>query len=98
MRTLMIVLLIALALAATESHACQFDTDCSVGSVCLKRGYNMYGVCAGGMQPGNSYDRIPTYNELQPQRNSGGTCQFDVQCGPGGSCVKSGFNMLGVCQ
>ena len=48
---------------ASGSFACSFDTDCNVGSKCVKNG-GLYGVCQGGMSPGNAFDREPVYNPL----------------------------------
>ena len=69
--------------------ACQFDTDCQPGSKCPKSAGQIYGVCAGGIQPGNKYDRKPVYDPLDPNRTVGNTCQFDTDCGPGSKCLKS---------
>src|SRR5215469_13544283 len=44
--------------------ACSFDTDCEVGSRCLKSPGSIYGICAGGLFPGNSNDRQPVYSPL----------------------------------
>lgn len=32
--------------------ACQFDTDCDPGNKCVKRSGQIYGVCYGGISPG----------------------------------------------
>ena len=93
-----LVLAIALSLGLTEvSLACQFDTDCSYGSQCVKSGYGMYGVCMGGRNPGNSNDRQPVRNSMNSNDRVGNTCSFDTQCGYGRRCVKSGYSLQGTC-
>lgn len=77
--------------------ACSFDTDCSPGSKCLKARGAIYGVCAGGLFPGNSNDRAPVYSPLDPNRTVGNTCSFDTDCGPGSRCLKSSGAIQGVC-
>jgi len=82
---------IALMLSSTHAISCSFDTDCGVGSKCIKNG-GMYGYCMGGMSPGNSYDRRPATD----LRGGGGwTCSFDTDCDSGYTCLKSGLH--GVC-
>ncbi len=89
MKRVLAVLVVSL-LSAGSSMACQFDTDCSPGSKCLKKKYALYGVCAGGMLPGNDNDNVPVYDPLDPNRTTGKTCMFDVDCGPGSQCFKVG--------
>lgn len=91
-------LFILFTLIAAHSHACQFDTDCEVGSKCLKNSYSLYGSCVGGLSPGNQYDQRPTRYPMDMTGKRGETCQFDVQCGVGGRCVKSGYSIYGTCM
>jgi hypothetical protein len=44
--------------------ACSFDTDCNPGSRCVKASGSIYGVCEGGISPGNSNDRQPVQAHL----------------------------------
>lgn len=78
--------------------SCQFDTDCNPGSVCLKQQGSLYGVCAGGIAPGNANDRQPVRAPLDPNGTYGNTCQFDTDCGPGAVCAKSGGSIYGTCM
>lgn len=97
------ILAIALAVVALTTQliapalACSFDTDCSPGSRCLKSGGSIYGVCAGGLFPGNSNDRQPTYAPLDLDRTYGNTCSFDTDCGISNRCVK-GSGIYGTCM
>ena len=84
--------------SASQSLACSFDTDCGVGSKCLKSSGDMYGVCVGGMNPGNSNDRVPVTAPLDLNHSYGNTCSFDTQCGPGSRCVKESGNITGTCM
>lgn len=77
--------------------ACAFDTDCNVGSRCVKAASALYGYCAGGMYPGNSSDRNPVYDPLDTSGKIADTCQFDLDCGIGNSCFKEQTSINGVC-
>ena len=79
------------------SYACGFNTDCSPGSKCLKASGALYGVCVGGIYPGNSNDSQPGYAPLDINRTYGNTCSFNTECGPGSVCVKSG-GIYGTCM
>lgn len=102
MRRLILGLLLILAaivlLVWTDiAVACMFDTDCDPGSRCAKASGSLYGVCMGGLFPGNTYDREPVESPTDPNRTYGNTCSFDVDCGPGSRCVKLGGSLYGVC-
>lgn len=74
-----------------------FDTDCFPGSRCLKPPGQLYGVCAGGLFPGNDHDREPVRDPFDPWDARGETCQFDLDCGIGNRCLKRAGALEGVC-
>ena len=82
----------------SQAFACQFDTDCQPGSRCVKAQGAIYGVCVGGISPGNRHDRVPVYDPLDLNRTYGNTCSFDTDCGPGSVCVKSPGSIYGTCM
>ena len=83
----------ALLLGIAPAHACQFNTDCGVGARCLKQLGAVYGICAGGVKPGNRWDQRPVRDVLGG--STGQTCSYSYQCGYGHRCAKSGLH--GVC-
>ena len=82
----------------TIASACSFDTDCQVGSKCLKESGSIYGVCVGGMNPGNNNDQQPVTAPMDLNHTYGNTCSFDTDCGPGSKCMKTNGNINGVCM
>lgn len=85
-----------LLFVAGPSFACGFDTDCAIGSKCAKAPGSLYGVCKGGMLPGNANDKKPVTNPLDINKTYGNTCSFDTDCGVGSVCKKDG-GLYGVC-
>jgi hypothetical protein len=90
-------LLIVVTLAPAISLACAFDTECSPGSQCVKGQGQLYGVCTGGLSPGNKNDQQPVYAPLDINRTYGNTCTYDTECGPGSKCAKQNGSLQGVC-
>lgn len=91
------VLVITVFLLPATILACSFDTDCNPGSKCAKASGSIYGVCLGGISPGNSNDREPVRAPLDVNGTYGNTCSFNTDCGPGSECVKQG-GIDGVCM
>jgi hypothetical protein len=60
---------------------CAFDMDCDPGSKCLRVSGSPYGVCTGGLFPGNKHDQQPMRAPIDPDRTYGNTCSFDSDCG-----------------
>src|SRR5712691_4919718 len=91
------IIVTALLFSGMSAFACSFDTDCEVGSKCLKRAGALYGICAGGLFPGNRNDQVPVHDPLDLDRSVGNTCSFDVDCGVSNKCLKSVGSIEGVC-
>lgn len=89
--------LLLFAVLPAACFSCSFDTDCSVGSVCVKDAGQIYGYCAGGMNPGNSNDREPVRDSMDLTGKAGNTCSFNTDCGIGGRCLKESGYIDGVC-
>ncbi len=89
--------MLALFFVPAVSFSCAFDLDCSIGSQCIKEPGSMYGYCAGGMNPGNGNDERPARSSLDINGTGGDTCHFNLDCGPGGKCLKESGYLNGVC-
>jgi hypothetical protein len=86
-------LLLLLAVLWTD-----FDLDCSAGSMCVKTNGQMYGVCTGGISPGNNNDRNPVYLMLDITRTYGNTCSSNANCGTELVCLKEAGSIRGTCM
>ena len=80
-----------------NAMACSFNTDCEIGSKCVKPNGGLDGYCVGGLSPGNDNDRQPTRDSMDTTGKKGNTCSFDTDCGVGGQCVK-GSGIDGTCM
>lgn len=85
-------------LTPAVSFACINDTDCAVGSRCIKPSTgSFYGLCAGGNSPGNSNDQSPVSDVQDPVGTYGNTCVVNTDCSSVQMCLKEGGNREGVC-
>lgn len=96
-RIVTITFSLSLLLGSFVAHACTFDTDCDIGSKCMKTDEAIHGACVGGLFPGNSNDSNPGYSVGDGQDSYGNTCSFDSDCGTGSSCVKND-GVFGACM
>ena len=98
MKRLVVVIFAVLLMSMPPAAACQFDTDCSPGSRCVKESGSIYGVCVGGIFPGNDHDNSPADFPLDVGGTYGDTCMFDTDCASGRSCIKSSGSIYGTCM
>ena len=84
-------------LVAIPAFACESDFDCNIGSRCAKPRGSLAGVCVGGMNPGNQNDGKPAQFFGDMNGTYGNTCSWDLECGVGYHCHKSGGSLYGVC-
>lgn len=98
MRLVLAFLVASLCSTSASLYACQFDTDCQVGSKCLKQSGQLDGMCVGGLNPGNRNDDNPYSNGLDINKTEGNTCSFDTDCGPGSKCMKGAGQLEGTCM
>jgi hypothetical protein len=102
MRTKFFLAVIAFVLPA-PALCCSFTADCAPGSVCLNVPSNPhpeFGVCIGGLSPGNDHDRdpvLPTKGIQDVDGTYGNTCLSDSGCGTDSKCAKDPGAIQGVC-
>ena len=98
MKTLILCIAIFLLFISPTALSCRFNTDCEVGSKCIKQSGKLEGFCAAGMKPGNKYDKKPYSDTLDITKKVGNTCSFDTDCGVGNYCAKESGYIKGVCM
>ena len=97
MRLALLTLIGVIALtAAGWAGACQLDVHCSEGSLCIKPAGNLDGMCMDGLDPGWGTDRTLPKDPLDIMGEQGAICEFDTDCGIGGTCVMDG-GLYGTC-
>ena len=77
--------------------ACELNTDCAIGSQCVKESGELEGICVAGMDPGNRNDSRPYHDDLDLSGSVGNTCQLNTDCGVGAMCLKEAGQLDGVC-
>ena len=97
MKNLKFIILSISIFLSTGAFACSFDTDCEVGSKCVRSSGAIYGICAGGLFPGNGNDDVPVEDPLDLDGTYGDTCSFDIDCGVSNKCYKESGSIEGVC-
>jgi len=96
-RSLSALFVTAALLGTSSAWGCVFPSDCAVGSRCLKRGDAVYGVCVGGLRPGNDNDRRPVEKSGDIDKTFGNTCSYDMDCGLKNKCLRRSGKMQGIC-
>ena len=95
-----ILFALLLCIMPSAAFACMVTSDCEAGSRCVKPGGGLYGVCRGGLSPGNANDRQPVRapSVLDLNGTYGNTCRFDIDCGMSSRCKRrSSSGVLGTC-
>jgi hypothetical protein len=101
MRVSTIAVGLAFVAISTAAVPCTFNTDCNVGSKCMKERLGAPGVCVGGLQPGRPKEQAPLPDYMRDfrdlNRTRGEQCSFNTECGVGSACVKESGKLYGVC-
>lgn len=97
MKTGTILIALSLLLFSTSSIACRTDTDCTVGSQCLKDRGQLRGRCSQGMEQANDYKRNTYRDPSDIFGEAGDACTLDVDCGAGKYCAKEKDKIKGIC-
>jgi hypothetical protein len=87
----------AAVLGTSSAWGCITPSDCAVGSRCLKKDGGIYGVCVGGLHPGNENDRRPVAKPFDADKTFGNTCSYDMDCGLKNRCLRRPGKMQGIC-
>ena len=94
-----ILLALLLCIMPGAALACMVPSDCEGGSRCVKPDGGLYGVCRGGLAPGNANDKRPVRapGVFDPTGAYGNTCRFAADCGLTSKCKIRRSGALGTC-
>jgi hypothetical protein len=96
-RNLSVLFVTAALLGTSSAWGCVVGSDCAIGSRCLKKDGAAYGLCVGGLHPGNENDRRPVEKSFDMDKTFGNTCSYDMDCGLSNRCARRPGKMSGVC-
>lgn len=88
LRILSILIMLGVALGASDAIACQQDSDCEAGSHCEIPSGRLDGLCVNDtpVAPIDEQETLET-PPIDDDSNDGGACRTHEDCGVGGRCV-----------
>ncbi len=89
------IVLAALWFGGSYAIACEFDSDCELGSRCARQPGSMSGSCAGGTLPAGPHQRGA--DPFDRGTHAASACSSDAECGFGGQCRKEDQKPIGTC-
>jgi hypothetical protein len=99
MRLFIVLASVSFVLSSTIADACISDYDCGYGRKCIKAAgdINANGVCVQPVDSNGNKDYRANSNWGKSQPTAVKSCQFDTDCGIGGSCMKKSGSIYGIC-
>lgn len=87
------VFLFIILLASPVVYACEADSDCNDGAICMQTSFDYYGYCYGGV-PSTDYVNPPMDKTAG---DAGDLCLDDSGCGLEGQCIVPRGETYGYC-